>query len=289
VIASLKLLLAASRLHIVLIALLGTLTYGWLLSGRHPWGLALWAALDWLLLDLGNKLSDLPEDLINDPAQARWVRRHQRALRVVTIGLFVLSLIPTALITPSLLSARLLFQLGGIAYNFRVLPGRRRLKQIYAVKNASAAALFLVTLVGYPLAALGPLFRAPWPYVLAMAGFFFFLEMSYEVIYDFKDVAGDRAQAVPTYPAVHGERGGRLAFDSLVAASAAVVLGACLGGVVGFKEMIMLLAPALQALAFEPFARRGYRARDTVWITHLGSLQLATYNAWVLLGLPIPP
>jgi 4-hydroxybenzoate polyprenyltransferase len=285
----LKLVVGASRLHIVLIAFLGTLTYGWLFTGSHAWGVACWAALDWLLLDLGNKLSDLPEDLVNNPVEAGWVSRHQRALLAFTIGLFVLSLLPTALLCPSLLVPRLLFQAGGVTYNFRVLPGRRRLKQIYALKNAAAAALFLITLVGYPLAAPGAAVSAPWPTVLALALFFFFFEMSYEVIYDFKDLAGDRAHGVPTYPVVHGERGGRRVFDGLVLTAAAVLLGSYLAELVGFKELIMLLAPGLQAVAFEPFARRGYRARDTVWITHLGSLQLVKFHAWVLLGLPVQP
>jgi 4-hydroxybenzoate polyprenyltransferase len=281
--------LGAARLHIVLIAFLGTATYAWLFSGRHLWGVAAAAALDWLLLDLCNKLSDLPEDLINNPEEAGWVGAHQRVLQVAVVALFVASLVPTALLAPRLILPRVLFQLGGVAYNFRVLPGRLRLKQIYALKNASAAVLFLITLVGYPWATLGSAFSAPWPQVLALSLFFFFFEMSFEVVYDFKDLAGDRAEGVPTYPAVHGGRGGRLAFDLFLVAAALVLIVARAAGAVGFKELLLLLSPAVQAALFPLFARRGFRARDTVWITHLGSLQLCLYNAWVLLGLPIPP
>jgi 4-hydroxybenzoate polyprenyltransferase len=281
-------LLAAARLHIVLIAGLGTLTYGWLMTGRHLVDLALLAALDWLLLDLGNKLSDLPEDEINSPAEARWVRAHARAIAAAITALFGGSLIATALSRPALLPARLAFQAGGLLYNFRLLPGRRRLKQIYAAKNAAAACLFIITVVGYPLLALRGELRVDAAWVAVMSGFFFFFEMSFEVIYDFKDLAGDRAQRVPTYPAVHGERGGRLAFDLFVLLAAAILLGGWALGAVGFKELIILLAPALQAAAFELFARRGYRARDTVLVTHLGSLQLLAYNLYILVGLPIP-
>jgi len=169
-----------------------------------------------------------------------------------------------------------------------VLPGRRRLKQLYVLKNASAAALFIISVVGYPLTALASQVRVGWPYVLVLSTFFFFFEMSFEVIYDFKDVAGDRAEGVPTYPAVHGERAGRRVFDLFVLLAAGSLLGSYLAGITGFKELIILLAPALQAIAFEPFARRGYRAADTVRLTHLGSLQLLIYNLYIWLGLPIP-
>jgi 4-hydroxybenzoate polyprenyltransferase len=283
-----RLLLGASRLHIVIIAYLGTLTYAWLFSGRQLWGVALAAALDWLLLDLANKISDLPEDLINNPLEASWVRDHRRALLVIVVVVFVLSLIPSAVLRPALLLPRLVFQLGGVAYNFRVLPGGRRLKQIYAMKNASAAALFLITLVAYPLCALGTAPGPRWPYVAALSLFFFFFEMSFEVISAFKDLAGDRQQGVPTYPAVHGEARGRMIFDGFVLGAACVLLGAHALRLVGFKELIMLLGPGLQAALFEVFARRGYRGADTVWITHLGSAQLVVYNLWVLLRLPIP-
>lgn len=281
-------LLSAARLHIVLIAALGTLTYGWLMTGRQVLDLALLAGLDWLILDLGNKLSDLPEDEINSPAEAALVRAHARLIATSLIVLFAGSLAWTGLSRPRLVPARLLFQAGGLCYNFRLLPGRRRLKQLYLVKNASAACLFLITVVGYPTLALSGELRVSAAWVAAMSAFFFFFEMSFEVVYDFKDLAGDRAQGVPTYPALHGERTGRRVFDLFVLLAAAILFGSYLAGIVGFPELIMLLAPAVQAASFEPFRRRGYRARDTVLVTHLGSLQLLVFNLYVLSGLPVP-
>jgi 4-hydroxybenzoate polyprenyltransferase len=281
--------LAASRFHIVLIAGLGTVTYGWFFAGVHdPWP-ALLSALDWWVLDIGNKLSDLREDLVTSPDDARWVERHRRRLAAGCAIAFAASLVPTALYDPWLLPARLLFQLLGIAYNFPVLPGLRRFKALYFWKNTMAGVLFLLSIVLYPLIALRAQVTVTAAYVVFMALFFFFLEHSFEILYDFKDIAGDRQEGVRTYPAVHGERVGVRAFYGAVTLSTAMILLGLWQGSLGFQESLILLAPAVQLVAFQFYRRRGYRAHDSVTITHLGSLQLLMYNAYLWSGLPIPP
>ena len=42
--------------------------------------------------------------------------------------------------------------------------------------------------------------------IAAVIGFFFVFEHTFEVLYDLRDVDGDRAVGVPTYPVVHGPR-----------------------------------------------------------------------------------
>jgi 4-hydroxybenzoate polyprenyltransferase len=285
----LALFFSVSRFHIVIIAGLGTLTYGWLFAGVHDARLAVLAALDWWILDIGNKLSDRREDGVNDPAGARWVVRHEKALAWGCLGAFAISAVPTALYDPWLLSGRVAFQILGVLYNFPVLPGHRRFKTRYFWKNTMAGVLFLMSIIGYPLLALRDHLEVGPAYVALMAAFFFFLEHSFEILYDFKDVEGDRLHGVRTYPAVHGERGGILAFSAAVALAALSLVAGVASGVLGFREGIILFAPAVQAAAFVAYRRRGYRAGDTVTITHLGSIQLLLYNAYVWAGLPIPP
>jgi 4-hydroxybenzoate polyprenyltransferase len=163
------------------------------------------------------------------------------------------------------------------------------LKNLYFWKNTTAGVLFLLSVVGYPLAVLSAATTVDPAYLAFMAAFFFFLEHSFEIIYDFKDLEGDRRERVRTYPAVHGERGGARVFYAAVVLSAAALLVGAGVGVLGFREVIILLAPAVQLVAFQVYRRRGYRAQDTVTITHLGSFQLLVYNAYVWAGLPIPP
>jgi 4-hydroxybenzoate polyprenyltransferase len=182
-----------------------------------------------------------------------------------------------------------MFQGVGVLYNFPVLPGGRRFKALYFWKNTMAGVLFLMSVVGYPLLAQRDAISVGWEYVGLMAVFFFFLEHSFEILYDFKDVAGDRTEGVRTYPAVHGERAGAWFFYAAVALSAAALVAGTALGTLGFREGIILFAPAIQVAAFRVYRRRGYRARDTVAITHLGSLQLLAYNGYVWAGLPIPP
>lgn len=295
--APLKHFYGASRFHIVLIAALGTLAFGWLFTGHQHVGLALLAALDWWILDIGNKLSDLPEDRINNPSEAAWVERNHRLLAGLCIGSFALSAWATAfgrsawwgLGDPLLLGWRLLFQLVGIAYNFPVLAGGRRFKAMFFWKNTMAGILFLMSVVGYPLLGLRDAIAVGGLYVALLAAFFFFLEHSFEILYDFKDVRGDAAQGVHTYPVVVGERGATLIFFGCLALSAGA-LGLGLGlRVLGFREGLLLLAPASQSLVFFIYRRHGYPRRGSVLATHVGSAQLLIYNGYVWLGLPIPP
>ena len=40
------------RIHIILIAMMAALVFGWLFSGTYVWGVALLGGLDWLLINL---------------------------------------------------------------------------------------------------------------------------------------------------------------------------------------------------------------------------------------------
>ena len=82
---------------------------------------------------------------------------------------------------------------------------------MYVFKNMSAEWLFLLSVVCYPLLAWHEERILDTNQILLMCGFFYFLEMSFEILYDFKDIDGDRKEGVRTYPVVHGERIGRYA------------------------------------------------------------------------------
>ena len=48
-----------ARYHIVLVAMTATVTFGWLMSGRYLLGLALLVGLDWFLINLQNRITDV--------------------------------------------------------------------------------------------------------------------------------------------------------------------------------------------------------------------------------------
>ncbi len=92
-------------------------------------------------------------------------------------------------INPAITPFRAAFHVLGLFYNWPWLPGRRRLKQLYFIKNNASAAGFMITLFGYPLAPLlrtsGGWFFPPqitWATVVLTGLFFFLFEVSYEII-----------------------------------------------------------------------------------------------------------
>jgi len=280
-----------SRFHIVAIATLGTLTFGVLLTGRYAWLAALATALDWFIVNLLNRVVDLKEDEANRIVGTGWARRNRRAIIAVGFGLLLGSLVAIHLVTPALTPLRLGYHLLGMAYNWPLLPGRRRIKQLYFFKNTASGVGFLITVFGYPLAAAGWSLAGAAPdvsvaTVLVALGFFLLFELSYEVIYDLRDAPGDEAAGVRSYPAVHGERGAVHIIDGLIAASLTVICAGAAAGVVPWRLFIMAAAPLIQLAFYKRALRRGITSRDCVTITWLGAALLLVWHLWLLADLP---
>jgi 4-hydroxybenzoate polyprenyltransferase len=293
---SLGALLGLGRLHIVSIGAVGTLTFGWLLTGRYPWLLAALSGLDWFLVNLLNRVVDLPEDTANRIAGTDLAQRHRRAILGAGFTLLIASLLLGHVLAPSVTALRMGFHLLGLGYNWPLLPGRRRIKQLYFWKNAASATGFVLTVFAYPLAAAGcwpfaqptaamPPGISPATVALAVA-FFAPFELSYEVIYDLRDVAGDRAAGLRTFPVVHGTRGAmRIVIGLLLGSLAPLGVGYALG-LVPWRLAIMGAAPLIQLGATELRLRRGIDARFCIGLTWLGVALLITYHLWFLGHLP---
>jgi len=282
---------SVGRLHIVAIAALGTLTFGWLFTGARPFDLALITALDWFLVNLLNRVVDLEEDQANRIVGTDFVSRHRRALTGLGFAALFGSLALVHLWRPELLWLRLGFHGLGLAYNWPLLPGGRRIKQLYFFKNTASATGFMLTVFGFPLAgvATGAAAFAPGVdvrTVLFAAGYFFLFELSYEVIYDLRDAPGDALANVRTYPVVHGTQGAVRIIDGLLLASSLfLVVGYALGPV-PWRLFVMVLGPALQVVLYKRALKRGITSKDCIDATWLGAGLLAAYNLWVLAGLP---
>jgi 4-hydroxybenzoate polyprenyltransferase len=285
--------LYVSRMHIVAIASLGTLTFGWLFTGIHAPALALVAAVDWFLVNLVNRVVDLPEDRANRIAGTELVSRRQGAIVAGSIGLLVASFVVVQVVEPSLWPLRLGYHLLGLVYNVPLLPGSRgrrvRLKELYLVKNTASALGFVITVFGYPLAALGGELAVGWPYVATMLVFFFFSELSYEVVYDLRDVDGDRLQNVRTFPVVHGRTVTRRIIYGMLGTSALALALGYASSAIDWAGFVMGVGLVVQLVAYRRFDARGVTARDCIVLTLTGAGLLAAYNAWVLTGLPLSP
>jgi 4-hydroxybenzoate polyprenyltransferase len=105
-----------------------------------------------------------------------------------------------------------------------------------------------------------------------------------------RDLDGDRAEGVPTYPVVHGPETSRRIIDGLLLGSAIVLVVGLGAGLVGLREGLMLAAPAIQLAFYRPRYRRGLTPHDCIVLTHLGTGLLLFYlvgNAvWLAVGMP---
>jgi 4-hydroxybenzoate polyprenyltransferase len=285
--------LSISRFHIVTIAALGTFTFGWLFLGEYPWLLSFICALDWFIVNLLNRVVDLQEDQANQIFGTPFVSRHKPLLLWTGFSLLLLSLIAVYFLLPEITIFRLVYHALGLSYNWPLLPGKRRIKELYFWKNTASAIGFLLTLFCYPLAlAYGK--GNGWIFppgitlctVLLTAGFFFLFEISYEVIYDLRDQAGDRQAGIKTYPVVHGERGAIYIIDSLIVASFLILLIGYLAGGLPWRIFIMGAAPIVQIFLYKHWLRRGITTADCIHITWLGAGFLFVYHIWYITGLP---
>ena len=284
-------LASVGRLHIVAIASLGTFTFGWLFTGRYLWAVAAVCALDWFVVNLLNRVVDVQEDRVNRIPGVELVARHRRALLAVGLGLLGASVVGLHLVWPALTPLRLGYHALGFAYNWRLLPGRRRIKQTYFFKNAASATGFLITVFGYPLAVTGwtsALFPpgVSWATIGVTAVFFFLFELSYEAIYDLRDVAGDAAEGVRSYAVVHGSVTATRIVEGLLVSSMAVLALGFATGVIPWRIFVMVVAPIVQFVLVRHYLRRGLTSSDCIFLTWLGASLLAAYHLWVVAGWP---
>ncbi len=284
--------LAIIRYHIVLIAMAATLAFGWLMTDERPWALALIAGLDWFLINLLNRVTDLDEDLANGIQGTERVVRHKRAVTAASFALLFGSF-ATHLWFPALTPLRIAVQTIGMAYNYRLVPtprGMARLKELYFFKNFGSACIFVLTCFGYPLANAGWTPTMSWPGVAALIAFFLLFEITFEILYDLRDLPGDAAANIPTYPVVHGAAASRRIIDALLVASGAVLVIALGAGALGVREGLMLAAPVGQRLLYPARVARGLTSADCIFLTHVGTAELLVYligtACWSASGLP---
>lgn len=288
-------LASALRLHIIAIAACATLTFGYLFKGAYPVGLALLCGFDWTIVNLLNRATDVEEDRLNGIAATELVARHARAITLGCLGALALSLVAGFVALPGPLAAlRVLFHLLGLGYSYRLVPtprGLRRFKDLYGFKNSMSAVMFVLSVGLYPLLGVAaPISLSPWG-IAAVMGFFFLFEHTFEVLYDLRDVDGDRAVSVPTYPVVHGTVVSARIIYALCGLSAAILAAGRIAGVVTTRELLMAAAPLAQALFLRARGPDRVSRADCIGATYAGAAMLLVFlagtAAWQRAGLPM--
>ena len=272
---------------------MGTFTFGWLFSGRYPWFLTGVCALDWFIVNLMNRIADLAEDRLNDISHTASVYHHRKYLLLSSMTLLIGSLAAVHMINPAITPLRIAAHLLGIFYNWPLLPGKRRLKEVYFWKNTASGAGFLITVFGYPLMTAfwkNENHQFPpgitWTTVFLTVIFFFLFIQSYEILYDLRDIKGDAARGVRTYPVVHGERTAVYMIDGLIAASVLVLVLGYVRGVVPWRIAIMIAAPILQVAVYKYALNRRELKGGCIRLTWMGAVLFCVYHLWILAKLP---
>ena len=285
--------LAVGRFHITVIAALGTFTFGWLFIGEYPWFLTAVCALDWFIVNMSNRIVDIGEDGANAVTGTGFVARNRRMLLGSLFFILVISLISVHFLNPAITGLRIAGHGLGAVYNWPLLPGGRRLKELYFLKNIASATGMLITVFGYPLATVAwgkGLHMFPpgisWVTVFFSAVFFILFEVSYEVIYDLRDVRGDSMAGIRTYPVVHGQRIAVYIVDSLIFSSMAILAVGYVLFLVPWRIFIMIGAPFLQFVVYKRALSRTISAKDCIGLTWMGAAMLIIYHLWVLAELP---
>lgn len=282
------------RLHIIAIAIGAALVFGRVLTGELHVAVALLGGLDWLLINLLNRVSDVEEDRMNRiRGTERLVGRHGTVL-AIWVGLLGGSVVLGHVLAPELTAWRGVVQVVGVGYSYRIVPtpgGWKRLKDLYFLKNFMSAMLFVATCLVYPVVVSGGFAEGyGWVSFVMLALFFVPFEITYEILYDLRDLEGDRLAKVPTYPVVHGEAVSVRIIDALLGVAAVALVSAVLMGALGVRELLMVLAPVVQVAFYKPRQRRGLTTADCIQLTWLGAGLLAVWlvgtDLWERAGLP---
>ncbi|MCK6549302.1 UbiA family prenyltransferase [Myxococcota bacterium] len=293
--------LAITRPHILTIVYFATLTYGWIFTERHDLLLPLIAVWDWFIVNFNNKATDLDEDLANGIPGAAEAQAHKRTIELISFVMIALGLAAGFALYPEILPFRVAFTLIGLGYNYDIVPGlvrgpdgaRRfgltRFKEMYFFKNFGSSMLFTLSVFLYPFFGLGAVGDYPVEKLLLAIAFFIPLELTYEIIYDLRDLDGDRALRVPTYPVVHGPDRAKQIIYALIAFSALFPIAGAVGGVLRLREWCVVAGCLQQIVLMRIFCggTRRPTQRETVIITLIGAAQLASYNVWIWAGLPL--
>ena len=154
------------------------------------------------------------------------------------------------------------------------------------MKNVASATGFLLTCFALPLTQHDPLPTISTTTIALAMAYFFFFELSYEVLYDLRDVDGDRQAGIQTWPVLLGPRGGAAVAVVEMLVAIVIVVAGYASGCLPWHLAIMGAAPVMQLAITAPRLPDRVTSSLCVGLTWLGALLLAAYHVWEALGLP---
>jgi 4-hydroxybenzoate polyprenyltransferase len=150
-----------------------------------------------------DKLTGCDEDGVNTPERARFFSGRRNLAKLSSVGAYSLAIILTILSKPLAILIMLSPVMANAIYASRLHPGVPRLKDIPIVKNIIVA--FIWAAGGAILPALS--MSHEQNIIVVMVFYFMAAKMFINtVLYDIRDLKGDRENGVKTMPIILGER-----------------------------------------------------------------------------------
>ncbi|WP_461864493.1 UbiA family prenyltransferase [Thermococcus sp.] len=150
-----------------------------------------------------NKLTDMDEDEINNPERVGYIKRVARALKYAVVISLILAIFLSVLTSPWAVLVVLFPIVSGVLYSIRIAPDYPRLKDITGVKNTIIAMTWANGTTFLPYLVVGgvPLLKVALIYY-----FFFMKSMINTILFDLRDIEGDRLSGIRTIPVKLGFR-----------------------------------------------------------------------------------
>ena len=147
-----------------------------------------------------NKLTDIKEDSINVPERAGFIEKNKHSVYFASISSYIVALSLSFLLNPFAIFIILFPLCIGITYSIKI--SNLRLKDITGIKNIVIALSWSVAGTFFPLIVS---FRDL--ILISLIFYFFFTKLFINtVLFDIRDIEGDRMSGVRTIPVVFGRQ-----------------------------------------------------------------------------------
>jgi 4-hydroxybenzoate polyprenyltransferase len=151
-----------------------------------------------------NRKTDESEDAINHSKRYAFTKKYEKLLFSTAIGAYILALVLSWLYGPAVVLISAIPLISGLVYSTPIFPRGfpyRRLKEIPVAKSLLVAVAWALPPALLPVYIAGAL---PGMITLAAVLFFFSLVFINTVLFDMRDVEGDRLTGVRTIPVCIG-------------------------------------------------------------------------------------
>ena len=172
--------------------------YSFLLFGVIiKWDLLLAMFLTTFAVYCINKLTDKEEDAVNSPERANFVNGNEKYLGFILVISYITAII-LGLSESIYAMLVLLFPLcTGIIYSIKLSPRIPRLKDIFGVKSLIVALNWTIVPMFLPLVSSS---KVPLILIISVFCFFFVKTFANTVLFDIRDIEGDKKSGIKTIP-----------------------------------------------------------------------------------------